>query len=278
MKYLKKYHSFNEGWFDDNLKGMSDDSRLLIISFSEPFKDLKKYISNWKTIDNTKKVYIDLENIIINSIDNLKENILKCDKKTLLKSWTDIENFLINLKNTIFKDIRKKYESVESNMRNINKILIEIFDLIIDNLNFFKSEFAEQMKKDDYRKGYNTILTKLKESIITDIKRCSSDDNDNNNNNNDNIVNTQNLKPGEKITYKKKNGIEEIAEIAYNQLDNENDKIIRVNNFKSKFFIKKDAITLRIDNNISSEEIKNKIDTLSNKELEKVKQFLSELN
>lgn len=271
MIFIKK---FNEGWFKDNLEEMSDSNRKLIISFSKPFKDIKKLISNWKLIDNKNKIYSDLNNIIDTAIDNLRRDIPLYDKKTLMKLWLDLENFILNFKNSLFKDLSKKYESIESNLKEINKILIEIFDIFIENFDYFKSEFVKAIKSEDYKGKLDQVFSKMKESTLTDIKRLVKN-NDNGDNNID--INLNDLKPGEKITYKKKNGEHEIAEIAYSNNDNDNEDLVKINNYKSTFYIKKSNIISRVDDTISPTEIKNKIDNLSNSEIKKVRDYIKNL-
>jgi len=297
MKYLRNYNQYkiNEGWLGNKTNEWDNDTKVVMVDFIKPFKDIIKNIKDWKTTINAEKVKIDIMRSIETSFNTLNNNLKKVKKpETLYRIYDDITQMIILLNDIIVKELDVLKESIESTTSGLKLVINGILGSIKDEMSQYKSNYIDSIQKkeniDDKRVSAISIFDKIFDKIKTSVKSINVDvlmvrGEDLFKGNKDKSGSID-LKPDEKVKYIRKNGEENIGIVATNQ-ENLSDNIVnlRSEDGNDTFTIDKsqvieilndqDPSTIKksisneldyIDDDIKLRRIKDLMDDLSDKE------------
>lgn len=294
MKYLRNYNQYkiNEGWLGNKINEWDNDTKIVMVDFIKPFKELVKSLKDWKTTINPEKIKIDISNSLEISFNSLNSTIRKVKKpETLYRIYDDINQMVILLNDVLVKDLNTSIkESIESSSSGLKLVINGIFDQFKEDLKKYKSDYIDSLKSEEsidnkrtksielFNKLFNKIRTSIK-SINVDTLMARGEDLFKGDKRKDNI----DLKPDEKIKYVKKSGEENIAIVATNQ-ENLSEEIVRLRSEDGNetFTIdKSQVIEIISDEEPSSmkKSISNKLDYIDDDiKLRKVKDLLDDLD
>lgn len=226
MKYIKSFtkHRINEGWLGNKINEWDNDTKIVMVDFIKPFKDIVESLSDWKTTNSPEKVKVGILNSFETSFNSLNDNIGKTKKdQTLLRLCDDIIQMTVLLSDVISKDLNKNED--ESN-QSLKLVIGGVLDVIKERVKSSKSDFIDKIKDadgiDSKRYGSVLFVRDMFDKIKTDIKdvnvevlavkgeeasksgKVKSDSN-------------MELTADEKVKYVKKSGEENIAIVCNNQ-------------------------------------------------------------
>jgi len=238
MKYIKSYvkYRLNEGWLGNKINEWDNDTKVVMVDFIKPFKDIVKSLPDWKTTNSPEKVKIGILNSFETSFNSLNNNIGKLKKKeTLLRMYDDIIQMIVLLNDVISKDLNNNEDESNSSL----KLVIDgILDVIKDRLKSSKMIYIDKVKKADgidtkrsestlfFREIFNKIKTDIKE-VNVDVLSVKGEEASKNSSRINKSDDNMELKADEKVKYVKKNGEENIATVCNNQ-ENLPDDIVRL--------------------------------------------------
>jgi len=238
MKYLRNYNQYkiNEGWLGNKTNEWDNDTKVVMVDFIKPFKDIIKNIKDWKTTINAEKVKIDIMRSIETSFNTLNNNLKKVkEPETLYRIYDDITQMIILLNDIIVKELDVLKESIESTTSGLKLVINGILGSIKDEMSQYKSNYIDSIQKkeniDDKRVSAISIFDKIFDKIKTSVKSINVDvlmvrGEDLFKGNKDKSGSID-LKPDEKVKYIRKNGEENIGIVATNQ-ENLSDNIVNL--------------------------------------------------
>ena len=238
MKYLRNYNQYkiNEGWLGNKTNEWDNDTKVVMVDFIKPFKDIIKNIKDWKTTINAEKVKIDIMKSIETSFNTLNNNLKKVkEPETLYRIYDDITQMIILLNDIIVKELDVLKESIESTTSGLKLVINGILGSIKDEMSQYKSNYIDSIQKkeniDDKRVSAISIFDKIFDKIKTSVKSINVDvlmvrGEDLFKGNKDKSGSID-LKPDEKVKYIRKNGEENIGIVATNQ-ENLSDNIVNL--------------------------------------------------
>jgi len=276
MKYLYNYTIFkiNEDWLSDRLRNSSDAIKNSLSIFSKEFNLINKKVKGeWQEEFKVDDIKSDFINIITKSFNNLIKSIDKMDNIDDVQTiYDEITQYLVQLNDNISKGIDKltkeskriktynaylklneAQESTISALKvTINKLLQSTSDLLDSNRETFLKIF-EQDPKAKEEKGLDSIreeVKKLFQKISKNIQNGTKDidlksivDSAKAKVETNNSTSTNEYTPGTILKYQKKDGGENIAEVANNQENVEDGYINLISqDGKETFIIKVDSI------------------------------------
>lgn len=186
MDYIKSFKLFKEGWVSDKINELDGESKVLLKSFTDPYKEMGKYLTKWKDGVGSEEIKSDILKSIKKSFDDLISNLngVSSNSEVGDEMYDNLVTSLVYIKDTLKKELRNyiseskifEMDSVEYSGYEI--IISKIFDTLIDALKRGKADYKSisgvniKDKVKSIIKFFNDIHTEIEKSIDSlDIKK-----------------------------------------------------------------------------------------------------------
>lgn len=301
MKYIRTFKQhrdpkINEGWLADKMNEWDNDIKDVMVSFVTPFQDLIKSINDWKTVTDPEKVKVDIQETMDKSFNSLDKGIDKVEKsETLIRLFDDIDQIIVQLNDVFNKELESLKESIESTAAGIKMVIGGLLDAFKEKFKEFKSDYLDRLLEkeeiDDKRQEAKVIFKEIYDKVKTDMKGVDVDalmtKGEGALKGDEEVNKDLNLKADDRVRYNKKDDEENIAIVANNQEDVDDQESmvkLRTEDGNETFIIQKSQIIEVLAEEedkpeMTKKDLLSKIDKIEGDEekLNKVNNFINKL-